>query len=138
MSEDARIEVRTRCQPTEVQERVYAAISALFPKSTISRDGTEVIAIGDDGSTLRSALERYQVRAAFSGRLHAAARNGTLLFTLSKQAALMGVPSLGVGHPLGELVVQVHLAPTADAHRWVDWLTGREAWPMLKGHDSEE
>ena len=138
MGDDARIEVRTRCNPSEVDERVSGAILALFPRSTISRNGIELFGSGDDGSALRAALDRHQIRGAFSGRLHRSIRGTELLFTLSKQAAFMGVPSLGVGHPLGDLVVCVHVADEDAAHRWVEWLTGGLPPLEIVVHASEE
>ena len=124
------VTIRTLVHPTEDRAAVQAAVAGLFPAASVaaSADGQGMLeATGDDGSHLRELLSRRQVGGAFRASLLRRVEQGSVRFSLSKQAAVVGVATLGTAHPLGDLEVEVL---TGDPIGWVQWLTQATGGPV--------
>lgn len=111
------VTVRTPCHPTEVQERVEAALAAFFP-GEVSRDDHGLVLNGTDLSAFRSRVWELQIIDTVRSALLAGVEGAVLRFRLSKQAAVAGKVALPVSrHALGDL--DVKLAVEAE-DRWAD------------------
>lgn len=102
-----RLRVTAPIRPTELPERVEAAVRSLFDGDvTFSADA--LLLQGDSLERLRTRIWELRIIDTVRGTLLAGVGDGHLRFRLSKQAAAGGRVALPVGkHALGDLEVYV-------------------------------
>jgi predicted RNA binding protein with dsRBD fold (UPF0201 family) len=112
------VEVTAPLYPTEIQERVEQAITALFPEAEIEERTGELIG---GARAMDHFAERLQEQSIVDTAREVFRRNvtgDTFSFALKKQAAYEGVVNFAVGNPdeLGDLQVRVRVEePSVEA-----------------------
>ena len=120
------VQVTTPLNPTELRERVEAAITNLFPTAEIEERHGELIAEAHSMEHFAERLREQNIvdsaREVFRGNLE----GETFTFDLKKQAAHEGVVNFAVGNPdeLGDLHVRVRVEEP-DAEAFVDHVAPR-------------
>jgi predicted RNA binding protein with dsRBD fold (UPF0201 family) len=105
------VEVTAPVYPTEVPERVEAAITSLFPEAEIEARTGEIVG---QARMMEHFGDRLRERAIVDTAQDVFRRNVTgdaFAFALKKQAAYEGVVNFAVGNPdeLGDLHVRVRV-----------------------------
>lgn len=129
---EADVKVTSPVYPTEVAERVEAAVMELFPDADVRVEDPAVEALTDrlvaeDASLdqLRELFERFDMREHAREQLRDSVVGDVLEFTLKKQAAYAGRPSFDVGgHELGALHVRVESPEPSDVVWWLTEVEG--------------
>lgn len=110
------VRVVTQIHPSEVRERVEAALTAFLPDASLVEEGGELVATGADLSVLRHRIWELRIIDAVRGAMHP--HGPELLFVISKQAALGGKVSIPARpQALGELAWTILVE---DGDRWAD------------------
>lgn len=130
-SPEVEVKVTAPVYPTEVPERVEAAVVELFPDAEVRVEDPAVEALTDrlvaeepTLDELRRLLERFEMREHAREQLLESVVGDVVEFTLKKQAAYAGRPSFDVGgHELGALHVRMESSRPREVVRW---LTGME------------
>ena len=111
------VQITTPLNPTEVRDRVEAAITNLFPTAEVEERHGELIAEAHSMEHFAERLREQNIvdsaREVFRSNLE----GETFAFDLKKQAAHEGVINFAVGNPdeLGDLHVRVRVEePTAE------------------------
>ncbi|MFB6361313.1 MAG: RNA-binding domain-containing protein [Halobacteriales archaeon] len=117
------VEITAPLYPTEVQERVEQAMTALFPEAEIEAGTGELIG---RARAMDHFAERLQEQSIVDTAREVFRRNvdgDTFSFALKKQAAYEGVVNFAVGNPdeLGDLQVRVRVEEP-DVEAFVDGL----------------
>ncbi len=126
------VHVEAEVHPTEVEEKVRAAVENLFGNMAIEVEplvvGSQLVgnAKGLDAlESFRAALRRDRVRSAARKLLHSSVRGNCISFCLNKQVAFTGHASFSeeTGEcPLGPIKVIIR---TESPRELVDWLAPR-------------
>ena len=114
---DARIE--TPVNPTEVTDRVVAALENLFPGAEIEREGERIVATTHSLDRFSELLHRQEILDTARNRFFDGQRGDEFEFQLKKQAAFQGVVNFAVGDPdeLGNVTVRVTVhEPSVEAY----------------------
>ena len=120
------VQVTTPLAPTEVRDRVEAAITNLFPGATVREGHGELIAEAHSMERFGARLREQNIVDAAREVLRDGIEVDTIAFDLKKQAAFEGVVNFSVGNPdeLGELHVRVRVAEP-DAEAFVEYVAPR-------------
>lgn len=118
------VEITTPRNPTEVRERVEAAIETLFPDAEIEERHGELSAETHSMAHVRERLREQAVLDTAREVFRENVRGEGFSFALKKQAALQDVVNFAVGNPdeLGELHVRVRVEEP-DVESFIDYLT---------------
>jgi predicted RNA binding protein with dsRBD fold (UPF0201 family) len=126
------VRVEAEVHPTEVEEKVNAAIANVFGNLSIETEplviGSQLIGTGKGLEALenfRTVLRRDRVRSAARKLLHSSVRGNCINFCLNKQVAFAGHVSFSqeTGEcPLGPIKV---IIKTESPRELVDWLAPR-------------
>lgn len=103
-----RIRVETPLKPTEVAERVHAAVRSLFPDVDLREEDGRVVAEPADLDRLRDLVRNQRIPDSARGAMLAglSADGSEAHFLLGKQAAAAGRAHFGPARgPLGEVEV---------------------------------
>ena len=109
------VQITTPLNPTELRDRVEAAITNLFPTAEVEERHGELIAEAHSMERFAERLREQNIvdsaREVFRGNLE----GETFAFDLKKQAAHEGVINFAVGNPdeLGDLHVRVRVEEPA-------------------------
>ncbi|GGL46055.1 RNA-binding domain-containing protein [Halocalculus aciditolerans] len=103
------VRVSAPVQPTEVEERVAAAVERLFPNADVERHGDRVTAETHEVEGFRERLFDQQILDTARGEFLSNADGEGFDFELKKQAAFEGVVNFAVGgeSELGDIHVDV-------------------------------
>jgi len=106
---DVRIE--TPVNPTEVTDRVIAALETLFPDAEIEREGERIVATTHSLDHFSELLHRQEILDSARNRFFDGREGDAFEFRLKKQAAFQGVVNFAVGKTdeLGDLTVRVRV-----------------------------
>lgn len=107
-----KVRVEAPVRPTEVPERVVAAVTQFLPDATLETSPGRVVATGTHLDMLRKRVWELRIIDTFRGKFHHGgdAERRTVRFTLSKQAAYAGKVSFPPRpHALGDLEWTVEL-----------------------------
>lgn len=119
-----KIKARTMVNPTEDLEKVTEALSNMFDYEDIEIGENYVIVSGGIESLqiLKDLLRERRIRDTASKILEKNASSNIITFSLSKQAALVGVPNFVEGYqsPLGEIEVEIE---TDEVETLIQWIT---------------
>jgi hypothetical protein len=119
-----KIKARTMVNPTENLEKVTEAISNMFDYEDIEIGENYVIVSGGIESLqiLKDLLRERRIRDTASKILEKNVSSNIITFSLSKQAALVGVPNFVEGYqsPLGEIEVEIE---TDEVETLIQWIT---------------
>lgn len=120
------VQVTTPLNPTEVRDRVEAAITTLFPTAEVEERHGELVAEAHSLEHLGERLREQSIVDAAREVFCAGLEGDTFAFELKKQAALEGVVTFAVGSPdeLGSLHVRVRVEEPA-AEAFIDDLAPR-------------
>lgn len=96
-------------QPTEVTDRVIAAVENVFPTATIETEENRVRARTHSLSRLSEHLHQREILDTARSEFHANRRPDGFSFAIKKQPAFVDVVTFVVGEPseLGEIDVDV-------------------------------
>lgn len=122
------VEVTAPVHPTELPERVEAAIEALFPGAEVEQHHGELIARTHSLDRLAERLREQAIVDTARDVFQRNVEGETFAFRLKKQAATEGVVNFAVGGPaeLGDLHVRVRVhEPSIEA--FIDELAPRTA-----------
>lgn len=109
--------MRTRCFPTEDKQKVFGALTSLFPDAVVSGD-EDLEARSTSASVFAEQLKRQRIRDAARAVLRRGARGDTTSFRLNKQVAAVGKISFSEeDHPLGDIIVEVS---SGDINAFID------------------
>jgi len=110
--------------PTEDLEKVTEALSNMFDYDDIEIGEDYVLVSGGMESLqiLKDLLRERRIRDTASKILEKNATSNIITFSLSKQAALVGVPNFVEGYqsPLGEIEVEIE---TDEVEGLIQWIT---------------
>jgi predicted RNA binding protein with dsRBD fold (UPF0201 family) len=108
---DVDVQVTAPVHPTEREERVAEAITALFPGAEPTERHGDLVAETDDLSQFSELLHRYEILDTARGALFEGREGDVLSFDLKKQAAHVGRVNFAVGEPaeLGDLHVRIRV-----------------------------
>jgi predicted RNA binding protein with dsRBD fold (UPF0201 family) len=99
------VTVRARCYPTEDREKVYRAISNVFPDADIQGEDP-IVAHSRSLETFLELLKRQRIRDAARAVLRREQKRGSASFMLNKQVASVGKISFSEeSHALGDIEV---------------------------------
>jgi predicted RNA binding protein with dsRBD fold (UPF0201 family) len=119
-----KIKARAMVNPTEDLEKVTEALSNMFDYEDIEIGENYVIVSGGIESLqiLKDLLRERRIRDTASKILEKNASSNIITFSLSKQAALVGVPNFVEGYqsPLGEIEVEIE---TDEVETLIQWIT---------------
>lgn len=119
-----KIKARAMVNPTEDLEKVTEALSNMFDYEDIEIGENYVIVSGGIESLqiLKDLLRERKIRDTASKILEKNASSNIITFSLSKQAALVGVPNFVEGYqsPLGEIEVEIE---TDEVETLIQWIT---------------
>lgn len=119
-----KIKVRAMVNPTEDLEKVTQTLSNMFDYDDIEIGEDYVIVSGGIESLqiLKHLLRERKIRDTASKILEKNATSNIIKFSLSKQAALVGVPNFVEGYqsPLGEIEVEIE---TDEVEGLIQWIT---------------
>jgi len=119
-----KIKARAMVNPTEDLEKVTEALSNMFDYEDIEIGENYVIVSGGIESLqiLKDLLRERRIRDTASKILEKNASFNIITFSLSKQAALVGVPNFVEGYqsPLGEIEVEIE---TDEVETLIQWIT---------------
>lgn len=108
-----RIDVQITCplNPTEVRDRVEAAITNLFPTAELEERNGELIGTAHSLDRFADRLREQGIVDAARDVLRRRVEGDTVSFELKKQAAYEGVVNFSVGNPdeLGDIHVRVRV-----------------------------
>lgn len=108
-----RIDVQITCplNPTEVRDRVEAAITNLFPTAELEERNGELIGTAHSLDRFADRLREQGIVDAARDVLRRRVEADTVSFELKKQAAYEGVVNFSVGNPdeLGDIHVRVRV-----------------------------
>ena len=120
------VEVTAPVYPTELPERVEAAIEALFPGAEVEERSGELVATTHSLDRLAERLREQAIVDTARDVFRRRAEGDAFAFRLKKQAATEGVVNFAVGGPaeLGDLHVRVRVRePSVEA--FIDRLAPR-------------
>jgi predicted RNA binding protein with dsRBD fold (UPF0201 family) len=131
---DAEIEITAPVQPTEVEDRVAAAIESIFPDAEPELRHGELTATVDGMAHFSELLHRQAILDTARSVFFENRRGDRFSFALRKGPALQGVVNFPAGDPseLGDISVSVrvrepdveayidHVAPPTEAGEPVD------------------
>ena len=120
MDEPYRVEVEVIAPvyPTELPERVEAAITTLFPEADVEARTGELVATARSLDHLAERLREQAIVAAARDVFRRSVEGDAFAFRLKKQAATRDVVNFAVGGPaeLGDLHVRVRVeSPSVEA-----------------------
>ena len=119
-----KIKARAMVNPTEDLEKVTEALSNMFDYEDIEIGENYVIVSGGIESLqiLKDLLRERRIRDTASKILEKNVSSNIITFSLSKQAALVGVPNFVEGYqsPLGEIEVEIE---TDEVETLIQWIT---------------
>lgn len=104
------ITVSTPVYPTESEDNVKKAVKTLFPLIEFTVTEKEITGTSEDKKALihlKELLEKQKIRSTANDILNQSVVNGTLVFYLNKQAALMGKVNFSRDSPLGPITVSI-------------------------------
>lgn len=131
---DAEIEITAPVQPTEVEDRVAAAIASIFPDADPELRHGELTATVNGMAHFSELLHRQAILDTARSVFFENVRGDRFSFKLRKGPALQGVVNFPAGDPseLGDIAVSVrvrgpdveayidHIAPPTEAGEPVD------------------
>ena len=105
------VEITAPVKPTEVEDRVAAAIESIFPDADPERRHGELTATVHDLAHLSQLLHRQEILDTARGQFFADRRGDTFGFRLRKGPALQGVVNFPAdeGDELGAIAVRVRV-----------------------------
>jgi len=117
------VQVTTPLNPTEVRDRVEAAITNLFPTAEVEEGHGELLAGAHSMERFAERLREQNIVDAARDVFYGNLEGDTFAFDLKKQAAHEGVVNFSVGNPdeLGDLHVRVRVEEP-DAEAFIDHL----------------
>lgn len=103
------VTISTPVQPTEVEDRVSAAVERLFPNADVEQHGDRVTAETHEVEAFRERLYDQQILDTARGVFYENADGEGFSFDLKKQAAFEGIVNFSVGSEseLGDIHVDV-------------------------------
>ena len=117
---------RADVNPTEDLEKVIKSLSNMFDYDDIEIEEGYVVVSGEKPSMerLKESLKNRQIRDTAEKILFKGINGNEILFSLSKQAALVDVPNFVDGElsSLGEIKVKID---TDDVEGFIKWITER-------------
>jgi predicted RNA binding protein with dsRBD fold (UPF0201 family) len=119
------ITVSIPVHPTESEYNVKKAVKNLFPLIQFTVTEKEITGTSEDKKALihlKELLEKQKIRSTAHDILNQSVVNGTLVFYLNKQAALMGKVNFSRDCPLGPITVSI---TGADLTTLIDELSPR-------------
>ena len=131
------VTIRCRLRPTEDPKRVATAIASIFPDARLTTSAEAVEGRTGQLGHLKQCLARERIRdtALTVFRKALDADPAVLRFPLHRQAAVVGRTSFSIGHPLGEMEVEI---TATDPKGIVQWLTDGGTREGRWGDDDEE
>lgn len=118
------LKAKAMVNPTEDLEKVTEALSNMFDYDDIEIGEDYVLVSGGMESLqiLKDLLRERRIRDTASKILEKDATSNIIKFSLSKQAALVGVPNFVEGYqsPLGEIEVEIE---TDEVEGLIQWIT---------------
>jgi predicted RNA binding protein with dsRBD fold (UPF0201 family) len=120
------VQITTPLYPTEVRERVEAAITNLFPTAEVEERHGELVAEAHSMDHFAERLGEQNIVDTAREVFHHNLEGDTFAFDLKKQAAHEGVVNFAVGNPdeLGDIHVRVRVEEP-DAEAFIDALVPR-------------
>lgn len=119
-----KLKAKSMVNPTEDLEKVTEALSNMFDYDDIEIGEDYVLVSGGMESLqiLKDLLRERRIRDTASKILEKDATSNIIKFSLSKQAALVGVPNFVEGYqsPLGEIEVEIE---TDEVEGLIQWIT---------------
>ena len=119
-----KVKAKAMVNPTEDLEKVTEALSNMFDYDDIEIGEDYVLVSGGMESLqiLKDLLRERRIRDTASKILEKDATSNIIKFSLSKQAALVGVPNFVEGYqsPLGEIEVEIE---TDEVEGLIQWIT---------------
>jgi hypothetical protein len=119
-----KLKAKAMVNPTEDLEKVTEALSNMFDYDDIEIGEDYVLVSGGMESLqiLKDLLRERRIRDTASKILEKDAPFNIIKFSLSKQAALVGVPNFVEGYqsPLGEIEVEIE---TDEVEGLIQWIT---------------
>lgn len=119
-----KVKAKAMVNPTEDLEKVTEALSNMFDYDDIEIGEDYVLVSGGMESLqiLKDLLRERRIRDTASKILEKNATSNIITFSLSKQAALVGVPNFVEGYqsPLGEIEVEIE---TDEVEGLIQWIT---------------
>jgi len=119
-----KLKAKAMVNPTEDLEKVTEALSNMFDYDDIEIGEDYVLVSGGMESLqiLKDLLRERRIRDTASKILEKNATSNIITFSLSKQAALVGVPNFVEGYqsPLGEIEVEIE---TDEVEGLIQWIT---------------
>jgi predicted RNA binding protein with dsRBD fold (UPF0201 family) len=115
------IEITAPVQPTEVEDRVAAAIESIFPDAAPELRHGELTATVDGMAHFSELLHRQAILDTARSVFFETLRGERFSFGLRKGPALQGVVNFPAGDPseLGDITVRVHVRDP-DAETYID------------------
>jgi len=115
------VAIETPVEPTEVPDRVVAAVEAIFPEATIERTPDVVRAESHSLAHFSERLHQQAILDTARDRFLDTLDGDTFTFRLKKQPAVEGTVTFAVGEPdeLGEIEVRVTVQDP-DAAAFID------------------
>ncbi|MCE7699435.1 MAG: hypothetical protein K8E24_011745 [Methanobacterium paludis] len=117
---------RADVNPTEDLEKVIKSLSNMFDYDDIEIEEGYIVVSGEKPSIerLKESLKNRQIRDTAEKILFKGIDGNEILFSLSKQAALVDVPNFVDGElsSLGEIKVKID---TDDVEGFIKWITER-------------
>ena len=120
------VQVTTPLNPTEVRDRVEAAITNLFPTAEVEERHSELVAEAHSMDRLAERLREQNIVDSAREVFREGLEGDTFTFDLKKQAAHEGVVNFAVGNPseLGDLHVRVRVEEPS-AEEYIEYLAPR-------------
>jgi len=118
------VHAKAEIHPTEDLDKVITALSNIFDYDEIEI-GEDFVCISggvESLNNLKESLEKRRIRDTARIIIMKGSRDNLIFFSLSKQAALVGIPNFVEGElsPLGEIEVTIK---TDDLARFINWIT---------------
>jgi len=121
-----KLRVEAEVRPTEVKEKVEAAVKKIFPTLELQQVGSFLVGEATEVSALSRIHQILRLQAILDSArsvMLAGSEGNKISFTLNKQAAFVGRVSFTVGEsPLGPIEVVME---AGDIERLIDYLAPR-------------
>ncbi len=117
---------RARVNPTEDVDKVITAVSNIFEYDELEIEEGYIIVTGDKESLmdLRESLKSRKIRDTAERMFVKGTEGDRIIFSLSKQAALISIPNFVDREmsALGEIDVTIE---TDDVEAFINWMTAK-------------